>query len=81
MKLLNLRHLARPGTMLLPIPQSVSCAILARVEREFAADQAEILNEIDWIAADVPLSTFITKMEHINAYYRLYCRIKSHTCN
>jgi hypothetical protein len=56
--------------MLLLMPQSVICSVLTRVEREFAADQPEILNEIDRIAADVPLSTFITKMEHINASYR-----------
>jgi hypothetical protein len=57
--------------MLSPMTRSVSCAVLARGEREFAANQPELLNEIDWIPADVPLSTFITKMEHINAYYRL----------
>ena len=71
MKLLNPRHLARPGRMLSPMTRSVSCAVLARGEREFVSIQRELLNEIDWIPPDVPLSTFITKMEHINAYNRL----------
>ena len=55
--------------MLLLMPQTVTCSVLTRVEREFAANQPELLNEIDRIAADVPLQTFITKMEHIKALY------------
>jgi hypothetical protein len=49
--------------------QSVKCAVLARVEREFTVDQPELLNEIYRIAADVPFRVFITKMEHIKYYY------------